>query len=114
MAACAVMAHARATPGQEISLDGAMEPPRVLQVDPGAEPTAADHADVANHDDSTEWSAGIAETQYLEDSILHQDPAQEAQLRALVDEMVAARLAGIPRPRYIPMTDLAPPKGLLL
>jgi hypothetical protein len=114
MAACAVMAHARATPGQEISLDGAREPPRVLQVDPGAEPTAADHTDGAESAGPVGSSMGIEEAQYLEDSILHQDPAQEAQLRALVDEVVAARLAGIPRPRYIPMTDLAPPKGLLL
>jgi len=58
--------------------------------------------------------AGVEPAQLLEDSTLHQDPEQEAELRALVDQMVAARLAGIPRPRYIPMTDLAPPKGLIL
>jgi hypothetical protein len=38
----------------------------------------------------------------------------EADLSVLVDQAVAARLAGIPRPRYIPATDLVPPKGLLL
>ena len=53
-------------------------------------------------------------SQYLEEPLTHEDPAQEAQLQALVDEAVAARLAGIPRPRYIPATDLAPPKGLIL
>jgi hypothetical protein len=35
-------------------------------------------------------------------------------LARLVDQAVAARLAGIPHPRYIPATDLVPPKGLLL
>jgi hypothetical protein len=56
----------------------------------------------------------VAPVQYLEEQLTHEDPAQEAQLQALVDAAVAARLAGIPRPRYIPMTDLAPPKGLIL
>ena len=56
----------------------------------------------------------VAPVQYLEEPFTHEDPAQEAQLQALVDAAVAARLAGIPRPRYIPMTDLAPPKGLIL
>ncbi len=58
--------------------------------------------------------ADVEPAQYLEESLLHEDPEQEARIRALVDELVAARLAGIPRPRYIPMTDLAPPKGLVL
>ena len=56
----------------------------------------------------------VEPVQYLEESLLHEDPEQEARIRALVDEMVTARLAGIPRPRYIPATDLAPPKGLVL
>lgn len=56
----------------------------------------------------------VEQVQYLEESLTHEDPEQEARLRAMVDELVAARLAGIPRPRYIPATDLAPPKGLLL
>ena len=37
----------------------------------------------------------------------------EEQLRAEVDRAVAAQLGNIPRPRYIPATDLAAPKGLL-
>ena len=114
VAVCAVMACARADPWEDVSLIGVREPPRALQVDPEEEPTAVDHTDGAESAGPVGSSMGIEEAQYLEDSILHQDPAQEAQLRALVDEMVAARLAGIPRPRYIPMTDLAPPKGLLL
>jgi len=58
--------------------------------------------------------AAVEQSQYLTEPLTHEDPAQEARLEALVDEMVAARLAGIPRPRYIPATDLAPPKGLIL
>jgi hypothetical protein len=42
------------------------------------------------------------------------DAAEEARLQALVDAAVEARLAGIPRPRYVPATDLAPPRGLVL
>jgi hypothetical protein len=42
------------------------------------------------------------------------DPLGETEIRALVDQAVEARLAGIPRPRYIPATDLVPPRGLLL
>jgi hypothetical protein len=55
----------------------------------------------------------VEQTQYYEDMLKPRDPDQEAMIRALVDEAVTARLAGIPRPRYIPATDLAPPKGLL-
>ena len=36
------------------------------------------------------------------------------ELAELIDQAVEARLAGIPRPRYIPATDFVPPKGLLL
>jgi hypothetical protein len=43
-----------------------------------------------------------------------QEPGLDADLESLVDEAVAARLAGIPRPRYIPATDLVPPRGLLV
>jgi hypothetical protein len=57
--------------------------------------------------------ADVEPVQYLEEALTHVDPAQEAELQALVDAAVAARLAGIPRPRYIPATDLAPPKGLV-
>jgi hypothetical protein len=57
---------------------------------------------------------GVTEAQYLEESITHRDPEQEAMIRQLVDEAVEARLRGIPRPRYIPATDIAPPGGLLL
>ena len=78
-----------------------------------AEATSANIAPpLADSPDDDELA--IEQTQYAEEALTHEDPEQEARLRALVDEMVAARLAGIPRPRYIPATDIAPPKGLLL
>jgi len=42
------------------------------------------------------------------------DVDDEARLQALVEAAVEARLAGIPRPRYVPATDIAPPRGLVL
>jgi hypothetical protein len=56
----------------------------------------------------------VEPTQYLEESLTHEDPEQQARIEELVDQAVTARFAGIPRPRYIPATDIAPPKGLLL
>ena len=38
----------------------------------------------------------------------------QQQVDAAVERAIEARLAGIPRPMYIPATDLAPPKGLVL
>ena len=40
----------------------------------------------------------IDQAQYLEEALTHEDPAQEARIQSLVDQAVAARLAGIPRP----------------
>jgi len=60
-------------------------------------------------------AARLAEpAQFLEESLTRVDPAQEALLEELVERAVAERLAGIPRPHYIPATDIAPPKGLML
>jgi hypothetical protein len=42
------------------------------------------------------------------------DAEAEALLEAAIDAAVEACLAGIPRPRYIPATDLAGPRGLVL
>ncbi|MFM7107299.1 MAG: hypothetical protein ACKOZU_01615 [Planctomycetaceae bacterium] len=72
--------------------------------------SAGDGPTVVADDDSGE----VVGAQLLEEPLTHRDPAQEAELRALVEQEVEARLAGIPRPRYIPATDLAPPKGLVL
>jgi hypothetical protein len=38
----------------------------------------------------------------------------QAEVDAAVERALDARLAGIPRPRYIPATDFLPPKGLVL
>ncbi len=62
----------------------------------------------------SETDSGVEPAQYMEEAITHEDPEQEARIRELVDQAVEARLAGIPRPKYIPATDIAPPKGLLL
>ena len=70
------------------------------------------HAD--NADDPATADATVEAAQYLEESLTHKDPQQEQFIRDEVDRAVTARLAGIPRPRYIPATDFAPPKGLLL
>jgi len=42
------------------------------------------------------------------------DVAFEPGLEAMIDAAVEARLAGIPRPRYVPATDVLPPRGLVL
>ncbi len=42
------------------------------------------------------------------------DVEMDAQLAAAVEREVTRRLAGIPRPVYIPATDFLPPKGLVL
>ena len=61
-----------------------------------------------------EPARGAEPAQYLEESLTSVDPAQEALLEELVERAVSERLAGIPRPFYIPATDIAPPKGLVL
>ena len=76
----------------------------------GAWGGASLHADEV----SAETDGAVEEAQYLEESLTHRDPEQEAMIQDLVDQAVAARLAGIPRPRYIPATDIAPPAGLIL
>ncbi len=92
--------------------------PRPARADPwvtlaAAEPAEAGEPDVAPTEPAASEDAGVEPAQYLEESLTHHDPEQEARIRALVEQAVAARLAGIPRPRYIPATDLAPPRGLL-
>jgi hypothetical protein len=69
-------------------------------------PLAATDGDMAEVDD------GNAPDR--EQEIRREEEIREEEIQALVDAAVAARLGGIPRPRYIPATDLAPPKGLLL
>ncbi|MFM8804069.1 MAG: hypothetical protein ACKOK8_09190, partial [Planctomycetia bacterium] len=50
----------------------------------------------------------------VEEEAVPPEPMDEAQIQSLVDQAVEARLAGIPRPRDIPATDLVPPRGLVL
>ena len=54
----------------------------------------------------------VEQVQYVEESL--RNAGLPADLRAEIDREVDARLAGIPRPRYIPATDFVPPRGLLL
>jgi len=68
----------------------------------------------ARAEDAEPVADPVEQAQYLEESLTHHDPDQEALIRDLVDQAVEARLAGIPRPRYIPATDIAPPGGLVL
>jgi hypothetical protein len=56
----------------------------------------------------------VESTPVPEESLPPADPLDELHIQELVDQAVEARLAGIPRPRYIPATDLVPPRGLLL
>ena len=41
-------------------------------------------------------------------------PPSRAEIEQLIDEAVTARLRSMPRPRYIPATDLTPPLGAVL
>ena len=48
------------------------------------------------------------------DPTIAEIPLTRAEIEALIDLEVDRRLAGIPRPRYIPATEFAAPRGLLL
>ena len=81
-----------------------------LVIDPDAEQQAAEDVIPGDASDAPEPS---------EDAVVESIPAPETSLsaeeiREEIDRAVEARLDGIPRPRYIPATDLAPPRGLLL
>jgi hypothetical protein len=41
-------------------------------------------------------------------------PLTRAEIELLIESEVSRRLAGIPRPQYMPATDVIPPQGLLL
>jgi hypothetical protein len=55
----------------------------------------------------------VSPAQYLEEALVRPDPRQDALVRMLVEQAVTARLSGHERLRYVPATDLAPPKGLI-
>jgi hypothetical protein len=58
----------------------------------------------------------VDETLLLEPSAMtnNAEMPDHAAMQRMIDQAVAARLAGIPRPRYIPATDLVPPQGVLI
>jgi hypothetical protein len=51
---------------------------------------------------------------WASESLERPEAISDADLQQRIDQAVEARLAGIPRPRYIPATDLVPPRGLSL
>jgi len=88
---------------------------------PAAEVRAADVPVLASEElplpagpSTTGAPAPAATTPDLAAAAADDPAADESRLRAMIDQAVEDRLAGIPRPRYIPATDIAPPKGLLL
>ena len=103
-AACAVIAAASLLAA---SACGELFEPPLIAV-PFAEEDSSPHTPEAQDSEQPAEPGSIEPAQYLEESLTHEDIRQE------IDRAVDARLAGIPRPRYIPATDLAPPKGLLL
>ena len=56
----------------------------------------------------------VEEVPAPEASLSSETTLDAAEIRQEIDRAVEARLDGIPRPRYIPATDLVPPRGLLL
>jgi len=81
-----------------------------LVIDPDDEEQAAEDVISGDPSDTPEPS---------EDAVVESIPAPETtlsaeEIRQEIDRAVEARLDGIPRPRYIPATDFAPPRGLLL
>ncbi len=72
------------------------------------------NADFRDRDDVL--ATAVAEDEFIdlsEPSGFSSIDLTEEEVRTLVDQAVEARLAGIPRPRYIPATDIEPPKGLI-
>ena len=58
----------------------------------------------------------VAAAQYVEEStrVILPPGGASGGIGEEIDRRIEARLAGIPRPRYLPATDFAPPHGLLL
>jgi hypothetical protein len=87
-----------------------------LELPPPAEsihpPATTDNANPDPEDSLEGVSTADAATVFRD--ALRNDPEMTALLREEVDIAVAARLAGIPRPRYLPTTGLVPGRGLEL
>jgi len=83
--------------------------------EPGRFP--AGEPDVPLFPEGIEWGEGPVDVaQYVEESTRTILPpaAGRGGIDEEVDRRIEARLGGIPRPRYFPATDFAPPHGLLL
>jgi len=84
----------------------AAEPLVIPEAEPAAPVSAEAPEPVAAPPPSIEIDADI-----LRD-LIRNDPELASVVREEAERAVAAQLAGIPRPRYIPATDFAGPKGL--
>ena len=87
-----------------------------LVIDPDAEEQAVEHVIPGEASDAPEPSedAVVESIPAPETSLSSQTSLSAEEIRQEIDRAVEARLDGIPRPRYIPATDLVPPRGLLL
>jgi hypothetical protein len=90
-----------------------------LVIDPDAEQppalaTAEGNAFVALEPPEPQPEPFVEEVPATEASLSSETTLDAEEIRQEIDRAVEARLDGIPRPRYIPATDLVPPRGLLL
>lgn len=90
-----------------------------LVIDPDAEQlpslqTAEGDAFVALEPPKPQPEPFVEEVPATEASLSPETTLDAEEIRQEIDRAVEARLDGIPRPRYIPATDLVPPRGLLL
>ena len=90
-----------------------------LVIDPDAErppalATAEGDAFVALEPPEPQPEPFVEEVPATEASLSSETTLDAEEIRQEIDRAVEARLDGIPRPRYIPATDLVPPRGLLL
>jgi hypothetical protein len=84
-------------------------------LEPGRFP--AGEPDVPLFPEGIEWGEGpVDAAQYVEESTRTILPpaAGRGVIDEEIDRRIEDRLGGIPRPRYLPATDFAPPHGLLL
>jgi len=93
------------------------EPAAIAQDGPNAHTSTHDLAEPSVRSPAVEQPLTAEPTEEAAPSLLD-DPELaglfRAEVDAAVERAVDAKLAGIPRPRYIPATDFLPPKGLVL
>ena len=71
-------------------------------------------SDARSDDVWVERVEGIETGTTVADDAIVDDWSDEARLQSRIDAAVDTRLAGIPHPRYVPATDLVPPRGIVL